>query len=61
MYFDEVKYNFLQFYSIPQNFRGPMLDFLFVKKNFFVIFFFLFPVKTFKWDHKLSILDIFGK
>ena len=28
------------------------------KKNFFLSNFFLIPVKTFKWDHELTILDI---
>ena len=60
MNFDEVQYNFLQFYSINLNFRGSIFDFPHPKKIFFCDFFYLIPVKTFKWDHKLSILDTFG-
>ena len=33
MNFDEVQYNFLQFYSINLNFRGSIFDFPYTKKD----------------------------
>ena len=43
-----------------RKFSGEKNFFLHVKKKFFFNFFSLIPVKTFQWDHKLTIFAMFG-